>query len=281
MKNGAFEMSSFERLTAEEVKRLMDDEGYLFLDVRSVPEYDEEHAAGAYNVPFLNKTDQGMTSNPDFSEVVQGLITDKTSGIITSCQMGGRSVRAAQELTNLGFSKVVDLRGGFAGEKDGTGKVTLEGWKGSGFATESGSNSERGYEAVRAGLSSAAETSPDEKEQGGHDHDHGAPPAIPSGERWAHPERRVVCAKLKEEFPAMRRKPMGGPMGIKLKKEISAPAWEMWVEHSKMIINEYRLNPADAKAQEMLLKQCEEFFYGDGGVKPPEFVQEGSEPKQD
>ena len=73
---------------------------------------------------------------------------------------------------------------------------------------------------------------------------------------------------------------MGGPMGIKLKREISAPAWEMWVEHSKMIINEYRLNPADAKAQEMLLKQCEEFFYGDGGQKPPEFVEQGGTPAQ-
>ena len=272
------EMSSFERLTAEEVKRLIDDEGYLMLDVRSVSEYDEEHASGAYNVPFLHKTEQGMTSNPDFSQVVQALITEKSSGIITSCQMGGRSVRAAQELTNLGFSKVVDLRGGFAGEKSGTGEVTLEGWKGSGLATDTGADAERGYEAVRTRVMPSKETP---AEQDGHGHDHGAPAAIPTGERWAHPERRVVCAKLKQELPAMRRKPMGGPMGIKLKKEISAPAWEMWVEHSKMIINEYRLNPADAKAQEMLLKQCEEFFYGDGGIKPPEFVAEGSTPQQD
>ena len=99
-----------------------------------------------------------------------------------------------------------------------------------------------------------------------------AEPVIPTGERWAHPERTVVCVKLKQELPAMRRKPMGGPMGIRLKKEVSAPAWEMWVEHSKMIINEYRLNPADPKAQEMLIKQCEDFFYGEGGVKPPEYV---------
>ena len=257
-------MTNFERVEAAQAKRLVDEEGYLFIDVRSVPEYNEEHAAGAYNVPFLNKTEQGMVSNPEFSSVIQALVQDKSKGIVTSCQMGGRSIRAAQELANLGYTSVVDLRGGFAGEKDGaTGQVIVEGWKGTGLATSTGFDTERGYEALRSRLqSNQADQQAGQPEQ----------PAIPTGERWAHPERTVMCAKLKQELPAMRRKPMGGPMGIRLKKEISAPAWEMWVEHSKMIINEYRLNPADPKAQEMLIKQCQDFFYGEGGVKPPEYV---------
>lgn len=258
-------MTNFERIEAAEAKRLIEEENYILIDVRSVPEFNDEHAAGAYNVPFLNKTEQGMVSNPDFSEVVKALVNDTSKGIVTSCQMGGRSVRAAQELANLGYTSVVDLRGGFAGEKDGaTGEVIVEGWKGSGLATVAGFDTERGYEALKSRLRSQDDAAPQEGMP--------AQPAIPTGERWAHPERTVVCAKLKQELPAMRRKPMGGPMGIRLKKEISAPAWEMWVEHSKMIINEYRLNPADPKAQEMLIKQCEDFFYGEGGVKPPEYV---------
>jgi len=265
-------MSSFERLSAEEVKQLIDNEGYILLDVRSVPEYLEEHAVAAYNIPFLNKTAQGMLSNPKFSEIVQGLITDKDAGIVTSCQMGGRSVRAAQELVNLGFTKVVDLRGGFAGEKDEAGNISVPGWKTSGYPTEPGEDKERSYRAISAKVSPPAPEAGDDEMSGGME------AAIPSGERWAHPERLVVCAKLKQELPGLRRKPMGGPMGIRLKKEISAPAWEMWVEHSKMIINEYRLNPADPKAQEMLMKQCEDFFYGDGGQRPAEYVEQGAAP---
>jgi|GEM_PF-102249 len=267
-------MTNFERIEAAEAKRLIDEKGYVLIDVRSVPEFNDEHAAGAYNIPFLNKTEQGMVSNPDFSEVVQALVADKSQGVVTSCQMGGRSVRAAQELASLGYTSVADLRGGFAGEKDGaTGEVIVEGWKGSGLSTATGFDHERGYEAVKSRLQSSDEE-PHEAQT--------APPAepvIPTGERWAHPERTVVCAKLKQELPAMRRKPMGGPMGMRLKKEVSAPAWEMWVEHSKMIINEYRLNPADPKAQEMLIKQCEDFFYGEGGVKPPEYVAAESGPQ--
>jgi rhodanese-related sulfurtransferase/Fe-S cluster biosynthesis and repair protein YggX len=261
-------MSEIERPNAQDAKKLFDNEGYVLLDVRSVPEYLEGHPPGAFNVPFLNKTEQGMTSNADFSKVVQDLIADKSKGIVTFCRSGGRSIRAAQELSNLGFSKVVDMRGGFEGEMGADGAVTFPGWKSSGLPVESTEDPERSYQAICAKVMPPAGSGPEAGPE--------SAAAIPSGERWAHPERRVLCVKLKQELPALRRKPMGGPMGIKLRKEVSAPAWEMWVEHSKMIINEYRLNPADPKAQEMLIKQCDEFFFGDGGEKPPEFVQQGA-----
>jgi rhodanese-related sulfurtransferase len=75
----------FKRVTPEEAKKLIDDEGYHLLDVRSIPEYAREHPAGAYNIPFLHKTAGGMVSNPDFTRMVQGLFADKSAKIVTTC----------------------------------------------------------------------------------------------------------------------------------------------------------------------------------------------------
>ena len=48
----------------------------------------------------------------------------------------------------------------------------------------------------------------------------------------------------------------------------------MWKEHLKMIINEFRLNPATMEAQEMILKQMEAFFFGEGesAAPPPDYA---------
>ena len=46
----------------------------------------------------------------------------------------------------------------------------------------------------------------------------------------------------------------------------------MWAEHLKMVINEYRLNPATLEAQELIMKQMEEYFFGEGAQLPPDYV---------
>ncbi len=42
----------------------------------------------------------------------------------------------------------------------------------------------------------------------------------------------------------------------------------MWEERMKMILNEYRLLPFQKEAQEIIAKQMEEFFFGEGGTAP-------------
>ncbi len=54
----------------------------------------------------------------------------------------------------------------------------------------------------------------------------------------------------------------------------------MWIEHLKMVINEYRLNPATLEAQEIIIKHMEEFFFGEGGKLPPEYVPPAPPPSQ-
>lgn len=85
--------------------------------------------------------------------------------------------------------------------------------------------------------------------------------------------RMVMCAKLRKELPGLDEAPFDGhPLGQRIYENVSKEAWSMWVEHQKMIMNEYRLNLGTKQAQEFLLKQMEEFFFGEGSDLPPEYV---------
>ncbi len=86
-------------------------------------------------------------------------------------------------------------------------------------------------------------------------------------------ERLVQCVKLHRELPGLPETPFDHPLGERIYNEVSANAWEMWKEHLKMLINEFRLNPATEEAQEMILKQCESFLFGEGeDAPPPDYV---------
>ena len=85
-------------------------------------------------------------------------------------------------------------------------------------------------------------------------------------------ERTVQCVKLHKELPGLPEPPFDHPLGERIYNEVSVQAWDMWKEHLKMIINEFRLNPATLEAQEMILKQCENYFFGEGAEAPPDYV---------
>ena len=76
--------------------------------------------------------------------------------------------------------------------------------------------------------------------------------------------RMVNCKKLGRELPGLSFKPFQNELGQKIYDNISAEAWELWLEHFKMVLNEYRLAPGDPHTQEILFKQAEEFFFGEG-----------------
>ena len=87
--------------------------------------------------------------------------------------------------------------------------------------------------------------------------------------------RLVHCAKLSAELPAMIYKPFRDELGTRVFDEISEDAWKLWIEHSKMIVNEYRLDLTGEKAHTMLKEQCEAFLFGgDDQAPPPDFVPE-------
>jgi Fe-S cluster biosynthesis and repair protein YggX len=87
--------------------------------------------------------------------------------------------------------------------------------------------------------------------------------------------RTVFCVKLQKELPGLDEAPFDGhPLGQRIYEHVSKDAWKQWVEHMKMIMNEYRLNLGNPEAQEFLLKQMEEYFFGKGSELPPDYKPE-------
>jgi Fe-S cluster biosynthesis and repair protein YggX len=85
--------------------------------------------------------------------------------------------------------------------------------------------------------------------------------------------RTVFCVKLKQELPGLKEVPFDGhPLGQRVFENVSQDAWKGWVEHMKMLMNEYRLNLGTAEAQQFILDQMEKYFFGEGSQAPPDFV---------
>ena len=97
--------------------------------------------------------------------------------------------------------------------------------------------------------------------------------ADPRFEEQATGGRKVFCVKFQKEMPGLDEVPFDGhPLGQRIYENVSKEAWKMWLEHMKMIMNEYRLNLGTPDAQEFLLKQMEQYFFGEGAALPPGFV---------
>ena len=85
-------------------------------------------------------------------------------------------------------------------------------------------------------------------------------------------ERMVKCVKFGKEMPGLDETPFDSELGQRVYDNVSKEAWAMWTEQLKMIINEYRLNPATMEAQELIMKQMEQFLFGEGSELPPGYV---------
>jgi len=82
----------------------------------------------------------------------------------------------------------------------------------------------------------------------------------------------VKCLKLGKKAPRLTRQPYPGEIGKRIYENISEQAWQLWLQHQTMLINEYRLNMLDAEARQFLEKEMERFLFGEGSEKPPGFI---------
>lgn len=143
---------SVKDIDVKQARELQQTEGYTYVDVRSVPEYDGGHPAGACNVPLLHRdpaTGQ-MMPNPDFLAVMQANY-GADARLLIGCQMGGRSARAAQILASAGYTDVRNVMGGFGGAVDrATGQVVHPGWSGAGLPVETAAGPDASYQDLQA-----------------------------------------------------------------------------------------------------------------------------------
>ena len=80
--------------------------------------------------------------------------------------------------------------------------------------------------------------------------------------------RMVNCIKLGREAEGMDFAPLPGELGQKLYDNVSKEAWQGWIRHQTMLINEYRLTPFEPKARQFLEEQMIQFFFGSGSALP-------------
>lgn len=84
--------------------------------------------------------------------------------------------------------------------------------------------------------------------------------------------RTINCVKLKREAEGLDFPPYPGELGARIWREISKEAWEEWKQVQTRLVNENRLNLADARARKYLQQQMEKFLFEDGSVEAQGFV---------
>jgi len=82
----------------------------------------------------------------------------------------------------------------------------------------------------------------------------------------------VQCTKTGKEAEGLDFAPYPGDLGKRIYENISQEAWQAWLGHQTMLINEYRLTPVDPKNRKFLEEEMEKFLFGEGSDVPKEFV---------
>jgi rhodanese-related sulfurtransferase len=139
-------MPSIRRVSPTEAQQLLS-KAYLYVDVRTVQEFEALHPEGALNVPLESMGPAGAVPNPDFVPLMRSLF-ELDRGIVVGCATGVRSLHAARLLSEAGFTNVVDQRAGMDGARTAFGGLAEPGWVAAGLPVASGAG-EGSYETVR------------------------------------------------------------------------------------------------------------------------------------
>ena len=86
--------------------------------------------------------------------------------------------------------------------------------------------------------------------------------------------RMIQCQKLGKEAEGFEFAPYPGELGKKIYEHISKEAWQLWLNHQTMLINEYRLSMLDPKARAFLATEMEKFLFGGGSAAPAGYTPE-------
>jgi len=84
--------------------------------------------------------------------------------------------------------------------------------------------------------------------------------------------RTVHCVVLDKEAEGLAFAPYPGALGQRIFNEVSAEAWQKWLAHQTMLINENRLTPINPDHRKFLEGEMEKFLFGDGSEAPAGYV---------
>ena len=142
---------SIQQVNAEQAHALMtQDPSIIYLDVRTVPEFEAGHPPAALNIPVVvpDPAVRKMAPNPDFLSVVAKTFPPDAR-LVVGCKAGGRSLRAATLLEGEGYAHVVDQKCGFDGAAQPGGRPE-PGWRHRGLPVATKAAPERTYEHLKA-----------------------------------------------------------------------------------------------------------------------------------
>jgi len=74
---------------------------------------------------------------------------------------------------------------------------------------------------------------------------------------------QVKCIKLGQTLEGLDSPPIPGELGQRILENVSRLAWQDWLQHQTMLINEHRLSLANADARKFLMAELEKFFFGE------------------
>jgi len=135
---------SYDTTTPEGAKALLDgSDGWTFLDVRTVEEFEAGHVPGAYNAPIAFRGPGGMELNDAFVPAVAAVFAPDTP-LVLGCAAGVRSAHACEALLAAGFTKLVNMDGGFSGSR------TMPGWTACGLEVARECEPERAWSSLAA-----------------------------------------------------------------------------------------------------------------------------------
>ena len=84
--------------------------------------------------------------------------------------------------------------------------------------------------------------------------------------------RHVFCKKLNIEAEGLAEPPYPTALGQKIFDHISAQAWNSWIAHQTMLINEYKLSLIDKQSRDFLMKELEKFLFKDEEKIPQGYI---------
>jgi Fe-S cluster biosynthesis and repair protein YggX len=82
----------------------------------------------------------------------------------------------------------------------------------------------------------------------------------------------VQCIKLNIEAEGLDRAPYPGELGQRVYANVSKQAWQLWLKHQTMLINENRLSLVDPRSRKLLETEMDKFFFGAGSAPPAGYV---------
>ena len=129
------------QISSEQAKKILDENpNALYVDVRSVKEFVQGHAAGAINIPLLDFNEEfgQMMPNPDFLKVFEANVP-KDKMLVVGCQAGGRSQKACEHLATNAYTTLHNIVGGYGGVPNAPG------WKQLGFPVSQENGEGVGY----------------------------------------------------------------------------------------------------------------------------------------